>query len=541
MSFSIAFGSTRSSTNWRTVACTSRCSGLSSKSTGRSLGRVLFSAFAQAFAAALGLAGPPAPDPAASLSPLAKARLVVVSGLPAPAGVGGVIVQRSSLGEPHPANTLVVVDQEGGDASAFADAPPLWVAAAYTAEAEALAAGRATGRALRQRGVDVDLAPVLDAPTGPLGSRHFRRPELGLAFARGLAAGGVAACVKHFPGLGSAATSTDLRPYVPARLLPSRAAGLPRRGGRRRPVRDDEPRGLPRVRAAPRHGLAGRVRDAPGLGLRRRRDHRFAERDLERRLVGAVGRRCSARGRRPAALHEPRPRPQGDPRAPSPRPSRRAGRALLGGSSSSGRREVWRRPELGRVARSMRAEVDVRPVRERRRARRLAALRGLPWKEIGLWGGATVLFLLLATGVVFAGSPGHIPAGVQIEGVKVSGQEPAAAASLLEDKAADYADKPVTFTADGDEYHLTPAELDATVDWEALAVEAEAKGDWPMPFRGLKRVVPAAVRERRRGAGRGLRAAPGARARRDREVGGQPGPRRVDRARRARAEDRRRA
>ena len=34
MSFSIAFGSTRSSTNWRTVACTSRCSGVSSKSTG---------------------------------------------------------------------------------------------------------------------------------------------------------------------------------------------------------------------------------------------------------------------------------------------------------------------------------------------------------------------------------------------------------------------------------------------------------------------------------------------------------------------------
>jgi vancomycin resistance protein YoaR len=136
----------------------------------------------------------------------------------------------------------------------------------------------------------------------------------------------------------------------------------------------------------------------------------------------------------------------------------------------------------------MRAEVDVRPVRERRRARRLAALRGLPWRGIGLWGGAAVLFSLLATGVVFAGSPGHIPAGVEIEGVKVSGQEPAAAAALLEDKAAEYADKPVTFTADGEEYRLTPAELDATVDWDALAVEAESKGDWPMPFRGLERV-----------------------------------------------------
>jgi beta-N-acetylhexosaminidase len=181
---------------------------------------VPFSAFAQAFAAALGLAGPPASDPAASLTPLAKARLLVVSGLPAPEGVGGVIVQRWSASEPRPANTLVVVDQEGGEASAFPSAPPIRAATTYSTEAEALAQGRATGRALRQRGVDVDLAPVLDAATGPLGSRHFRRPELGLAFARGLAEGGVAACVKHFPGLGSAAISTDLRPYVRARLLP---------------------------------------------------------------------------------------------------------------------------------------------------------------------------------------------------------------------------------------------------------------------------------------------------------------------------------
>ena len=47
------------------------------------------------------------------------------------------------------------------------------------------AAGRATRLGLRRRGVDVDLAPVLDL-RGPLGSRHFSRPELGVAFARGL-------------------------------------------------------------------------------------------------------------------------------------------------------------------------------------------------------------------------------------------------------------------------------------------------------------------------------------------------------------------
>jgi len=136
----------------------------------------------------------------------------------------------------------------------------------------------------------------------------------------------------------------------------------------------------------------------------------------------------------------------------------------------------------------MRAEVDVRPVRERRRARRLAALRRVPWKAIGLWGGASVLFLVLATGVVFAGDSGHIPAGVTVAGVKLSGQEPDEAAALLEEKAAAYADRPVVFTADGQEFPLTPGELDATVDWAALTAEAESQGDWPMPFRGLKRV-----------------------------------------------------
>jgi hypothetical protein len=35
---------------------------------------------------------------------------------------------------------------------------------------------------LRAAGVDVDLAPVLDLPDGPLGSRQFRSPRFGFAF-----------------------------------------------------------------------------------------------------------------------------------------------------------------------------------------------------------------------------------------------------------------------------------------------------------------------------------------------------------------------
>lgn len=159
------------------------------------------------------------PDEVARMTPRQKAALVVVSGLPAPRGVGGVLVRRWNRAAPRPRDALVFVDQEGGMVRAFTGLPPQPDAASYASGAEAAAAGRAAGRALRAAGVHVDLAPVLDAGSGPLGPRHFRRPELGLAFARGLEAGGTTACPKHFPGLGSALLSTDDAPQVRARVL----------------------------------------------------------------------------------------------------------------------------------------------------------------------------------------------------------------------------------------------------------------------------------------------------------------------------------
>jgi beta-N-acetylhexosaminidase len=150
------------------------------------------------------------------MTPREKAAMVVVSGLPAPDGVGGVIVRRWDRDAARPRGTLVFVDQEGGDVRAFPSVPPSKNAAGVAGVEEAFAAGRDTARALRRAGVHVDLAPVLDEPDGPLGARHFDRPEYGLAFARGLEAGHAGACAKHFPGLGSAAVSTDKKPHVPA-------------------------------------------------------------------------------------------------------------------------------------------------------------------------------------------------------------------------------------------------------------------------------------------------------------------------------------
>ncbi len=114
---------------------------------------------------------------------------------------------------------LVTVDQEGGLVRRL-PGPPKPSAQAIGSRGAAFAKriGRATGESLHSMGVNVDLAPVLDI--GRPGraiqeeGRTFARTagavsEIGGGFARGLAAGGVAATAKHFPGLGAARINTD--------------------------------------------------------------------------------------------------------------------------------------------------------------------------------------------------------------------------------------------------------------------------------------------------------------------------------------------
>ena len=160
------------------------------------------------------------------MTPPEKAAAVVVSGLPAPAGVGGVFVRRETRALPRPSGALVFVDQEGGPVRGYAELPPARPPSSYRTVAEARAAGVATGRALRAAGVHGDFAPVLDSADGPLGSRHFRAPALAVAFARGLVAARVIACAKHFPGLGSAPVSTDDSTSVRASLRTRELGGF---------------------------------------------------------------------------------------------------------------------------------------------------------------------------------------------------------------------------------------------------------------------------------------------------------------------------
>jgi beta-N-acetylhexosaminidase len=118
---------------------------------------------------------------------------------------------------------LVAIDQEGGTVERLPALPP--ALSPYTLaqnddrQATTLEA-RATGFQLREIGIDVNLAPVMDVP---ISEDHFMTPrafgtdpaqveDLGLAFAAGLRREGVAATAKHFPGLGRAVENTDFAP-----------------------------------------------------------------------------------------------------------------------------------------------------------------------------------------------------------------------------------------------------------------------------------------------------------------------------------------
>jgi beta-N-acetylhexosaminidase len=125
---------------------------------------------------------------------------------------------------PRPRNLraplLIMIDQEGGVVKRLSGAPRHSAAQLGRIGSSRLAndEGRSTARNLRAVGVNVNLAPVLDAGrpgsnTRRLGRSYSARPSLaarlGVSFARGLETGNVAATAKHFPGLGAAQGNED--------------------------------------------------------------------------------------------------------------------------------------------------------------------------------------------------------------------------------------------------------------------------------------------------------------------------------------------
>jgi len=145
--------------------------------------------------------------------------------------IGGVVLFADNYGARGPAHLartlqraarqggqpplLIAIDQEGGFVKRLPGAPslaPPQMRSATIAHAQ----GFATARSLRQFGVNLDLAPVLDVGRGgfitprTFGSTPAQVAARAPAFALGLEQGGIAASGKHFPGLGYATLSTDV-------------------------------------------------------------------------------------------------------------------------------------------------------------------------------------------------------------------------------------------------------------------------------------------------------------------------------------------
>ncbi|MCK9296327.1 MAG: beta-N-acetylhexosaminidase [Desulfobulbaceae bacterium] len=128
---------------------------------------------------------------------------------------------------------LIAIDQEGGTVARlpapftqFADARQL--AGALDPVAALADYADTCARELVQVGINMNLAPVLDVcPAGQgffmekrsLGADPQLVGQLGSQVINGLQAGGVAACAKHFPGLGAAKLDPHLQLPVVSRAL----------------------------------------------------------------------------------------------------------------------------------------------------------------------------------------------------------------------------------------------------------------------------------------------------------------------------------
>lgn len=91
-------------------------------------------------------------------------------------------------------------------------------------------------------------------------------------------------------------------------------------------------------------------------------------------------------------------------------------------------------------------------------------------------------------GLVFAGSPARIAAGVQVAGVDIGGLDASQARGLLEGKAAALSSRPVAFVAAARRFSISPAELGVQSDWRAAVGDAQRQGAGFAPLRGFKRL-----------------------------------------------------
>ena len=151
---------------------------------------------------------------------------------------GAVVFKRNLTGDPEQAAALnaalaraasrdapplLAVDQEGGRVARIKapalELPPMLRLASTNDESLVEEAGQVSAAELSALGFTMNFAPVLDVHTNAanpiIGDRAFgtepeRAARFALAFARGMAAGGILACGKHFPGHGDTTTDSHL-------------------------------------------------------------------------------------------------------------------------------------------------------------------------------------------------------------------------------------------------------------------------------------------------------------------------------------------
>ncbi len=182
---------------------------------------------AQSFA--VGLKGPsPEPEELELITQVGIGAVVVFSrNISSPLGIWefnyGLRRAAAEAGKPP---LMVMVDQEGGVVARlrepFTCAPGFDELGASASEQQMYEHGLKVGRELKAAGFTWNLAPVVDVHLHPdgvmarrsLGSDPHRVARLAAAYTRGLRAGGVMACAKHFPGLGRTTADTHHRPAV---------------------------------------------------------------------------------------------------------------------------------------------------------------------------------------------------------------------------------------------------------------------------------------------------------------------------------------
>jgi vancomycin resistance protein YoaR len=120
------------------------------------------------------------------------------------------------------------------------------------------------------------------------------------------------------------------------------------------------------------------------------------------------------------------------------------------------------------------------------RRRRKARVRRI--KRISF--AAVVLLALTAVvaAIVYAGSPGTLARGIQIDAIDVGGLSAAEATLVLERRSQATLGKPVSFAAGGHTFRLRASAIGLKPDWAAAVASARHAGDGFGPLRGFRRL-----------------------------------------------------